>query len=39
MTELIPYFAGLINILCYIGFRLAVVYSDKHKSNDKTKSE
>ncbi len=38
MTEIIPYFSGLITILFGGGFALAIVHSNKKYSNNKTKS-
>ncbi len=39
MTEIIPYFAGLITILFGVGFALGIVHSNKKYSNNKTKSD
>lgn len=37
MTEIIPYFAGLITILFGVGFALGIVHSDRKDINNKTK--
>jgi len=39
MTEIIPYFAGLITLLFGVGFALAVTQSDKKKALIKQESE
>jgi uncharacterized membrane protein YeiB len=37
MTEIIPYFAGLITLLFGVGFALAIRQPDKNNSPDKTR--
>ena len=37
MTEIIPYFAGLVTLLFGVGFYLAIAQTEKKESNKKTK--
>ena len=39
MTEIIPYFAGLITLLFGVGFAEAIKQSNKKDSTNKTKSD
>ncbi len=39
MTEIIPYFAGLVTLLFGVGFYLAIALPQKKESNKKTKSD
>ena len=39
MTEIIPYFAGLITLLFGVGFALAIRPSDKNQTTNKKESK
>lgn len=39
MTDIIPYFAGLITLLFGIGFYIAIALPKKKESNKKIKSD
>ena len=39
MTEIIPYFAGLITLIFGVGFYLAITQSDNKDGKNKTKND